>query len=379
MRFGLLCLFFVLAGAVPSSGHSQALSDGFWISEGYENEPRLGPEQAKGVLIYNHGIQLGESFGAALPPYIRLIQRDGWDIVRLNRKWAWDRHYDSTRALLWAADLLRKQGYRRIVLAGQSRGGWLVIMAASQATGIHAIVSTAPGGYGDANIGNVGRTAQQIYDMLADFKDARAMLFYFSGDLRENVPGGRGERSQRALARAGVPSVVVNEPPDLPGHFAASTGLFARRYGDCIVRFIAPEPPPPGFACDMTQGLPAGVDVKIPAGVTAAAAATAPPPLRPFAGRWYGEFEDGSARHLIVTKLGPDDAAEAFYAGALPPHRTEAPFGRRIKGRLVGGVLVFPEKAGTLTVKSRDDGRLDLTWQGASGGKPFTAVMHRSE
>ena len=117
MRFALLCLFLVLAGAAPSSGHSQVLSDGFWISEGYENEPRLGPEQAKGVLIYNHGIQLGESFGGPLPPYVRLVQRDGWDIVRLNRKWAWDRHYDSTQALrdtganLVASTLLETRTY----------------------------------------------------------------------------------------------------------------------------------------------------------------------------------------------------------------------------------------------------------------------------
>jgi pimeloyl-ACP methyl ester carboxylesterase len=379
MRVQLLLLLLALIGLPASSAHSQTLSDGFWISDGYEREPRLGPDKAKGVVIYNHGIQLGESFGAPLAPYLRLVQRDGWDIVRLNRKWAWDRHYDSAKAVAWAADVMRQQGYRRIVLAGQSRGAWLAVMAASQVHGIHAVVSTAPGGYGDGNIGNIGRSAQQLADMLEDIKGARTMLFFFSGDVRENVPGGRGEPSRRALARAGVASVVINEPAGLDGHGAASSGLFARRYGECIVRFIAPDPTPADFACDTTRGLAAGADVKVPASAVAADPAAAPAPLRAFAGSWYGEYLDGAARRLIVTRLEPDGTAEAFYAGAPAPHRADAPFGRRVQGKLADGAMVFPEKAGTLRVKPRGDGRLDLTWQPAGDGKTLSTVLRRGD
>lgn len=44
---GLLCL--CMAAAL---GQARGPSDGFWVAEGYEGQPRRGPAQAKGVVLY---------------------------------------------------------------------------------------------------------------------------------------------------------------------------------------------------------------------------------------------------------------------------------------------------------------------------------------
>lgn len=366
-----------LISIVAPPSHAQTISQGFWITEGYDGEARLGAAAAKGVVIYNHGTSAGDSFGSPLPPYMRLVQRAGWDIVRLNRKVEWDTHRESAQALRRAIELLRTQGYARIALAGQSRGAWLNVMAVSQTAGIHAIISTAPGGYGDANIGQVGRSAQQLVDMLRDAKDARVMLFFFAGDLRENVPGGRGNPSRRALTHAGVPALVVNEPADFHGHGAAGSGLFARRYGECILRFIAPEPPPPSFACDFSAGLAAGSDIPLPTdtGLSAAPPGT-PPHLAPFVGRWYGEYENGAARRLVVTEILPNNQLRADYGAAGAVSGTEKPYVIRA---MVGSVdedgLVFSDKIIERRFRANPDGTLSGDWRrldGKPGGGRIT-------
>jgi dienelactone hydrolase len=378
MALRSLTLSIVLGCLLASAAAAQPISTGFWISEGYDGEARRGPAAATGVVIYNHGTSAGDSFGSPLPPYMRLIQRAGWDVVRLDRKVEWDTHRESTAALQRAIAAMREQGYQRIVLAGQSRGAWLNIMAIAEAPGIHAIISTAPGGYGDGNIGAVGRSAQQLFDMLADARSARVALFYFAGDLRENVPGGRGSPSRRALARAGLPALVINEPADFHGHGAAGSGFFARRYGECLVRFIAPAVPPKDFACDLTTGLAAGADIVVPPEIMPARSGPdVPPALAALSGRWYGVYSDGAARLLILTALSADGSAEAFYAGAGPPHRTDKPFSRRLQGKLEPQGLVFRESMGTLTLHPRGDGALDLRYFVTKESRTAEVILRR--
>ena len=66
-------------------------------------------------------------------------------------------------------------------------------------------------------------------------KRARVMMFYFHGD--DFDPGGRGERSRAILSERGLGYAVVDQPAYLSGHWASSTGLFLRRYGNCIRDF----------------------------------------------------------------------------------------------------------------------------------------------
>jgi hypothetical protein len=62
------------------------------------------------------------------------------------------------------------------------------------------------------------------------------MVFFFHGD--DFDPGGRGDRAKEILAERGIAHVVVDQPPQLTTHWAATTPQFTRRFGRCIQGFI---------------------------------------------------------------------------------------------------------------------------------------------
>jgi dienelactone hydrolase len=378
IRFAILT---IVLGLLAASAAAQGPNgEAFWIADGYPGETRLGPAQAKGVVLYMHGIAANkDSYHHALPPYIRLLQLDGWEVLRHNRSNVEDRLYDSTQAILKAVGTLKAAGYRKIVLTGQSRGAWFAISVAGKSPDVFAAISTAPGGYGDANIGTMSRSAEELAEMLVEIRNARVMLFLFDGDPRENVPGGRGERSQRALTKAGVPFVVINKPVDFWGHSAAGTGRFTRRYGECIVHFVAADTLPAGRqSCDLTTGAAAGADIPMSKRLEIAQpGGDTPASLVGFAGQWYGDYEDGAARMLTLTTLNADGTARAVYAGAPRPGRDSKPFSRTVNGRLENGALVFSESTGTLTYRLQPSGSLHGTWKPTGDGKTLEIEMRR--
>ena len=84
-----------------------------------------GPARASGVLVWAHGTSSGASDarGAEPPPLVRPFNDAGYDVIRFDRA----PYVDSQiRAAGWLRDelpALRASGYRRIVVAGESRGG----------------------------------------------------------------------------------------------------------------------------------------------------------------------------------------------------------------------------------------------------------------
>ena len=353
--------------------------EAFWIADGYPDRKRLGPAQAKGVVLYLHGIAANQdSYHHALPSYVQLLRLEGWEILRHNRSNTQDRLYDSTQALLKAVRELKDSGYRKIVLAGQSRGAWFAASIAGKSPDVFAAISTAPGGYGDANIGTMSRSAEELGELLAEIRNTRVMLFLFNGDPRENVPGGRGGRSQRALTRAGVPFVVVDKPTDFWGHGASGMGRFTRRYGECIVRFVQAESlPSGGHECDQTTGAAAGGDVPRPRSF----AATPPGPEIPrslagLVGQWYGDYEDGAARLLSIGAFNADSSARGYWAGAPRPGGDGKPFSNAATFQADGDALVLRESAGTRRFRLQADGTVTATWTPDSG-KPLELLMRR--
>jgi pimeloyl-ACP methyl ester carboxylesterase len=222
-----------------------------WLAPaGAAQEPR-GPGEARGALVWSHGRSVdAEDYEAPTPPYIAILGEDGWDTFRFNRNRDGDTLEASSVALADAVQELKARGYRKVVLAGQSFGGFLSLMAARANAEVDAVVATAPAAYGSFAdfYGSWRFNASRFYPLLRQVHETTGvMLFFFHGDGFD--PGGRGERSRDILEARHLRGIVVDQPFALAGHWAAATPEFAGRFGECIQDFIDGAPAHAG-ACE---------------------------------------------------------------------------------------------------------------------------------
>jgi len=121
-----LILAFVL---LPASARAQ-----YAIHEGMNDLPNRGAGAALGVLIWNHGVSGNREQSHVPPPYVATLMRAGWDVRRIARdalnesNWsaAGQRHVARTLEEIAKA---KADGYKRVVLAGQSYGGAITLEA----------------------------------------------------------------------------------------------------------------------------------------------------------------------------------------------------------------------------------------------------------
>lgn len=224
--------FLALAAVTPAKAQT-------WVAPANPGVPALGPERAKGAVIWSHGRSVNsEDSTAPTPAYMALLRDNGWDTFRFNRMRADDTLQSSSVRLAAIARQLKAQGYRKVALAGQSFGAFLSLMAADISNQVDDVIATAPAAYGSFSdyYGSWRENATQLYPILADVKSARVMVFYFHGD--DFDPGGRGDRSKAILSERHIAHIVVDQPPQLTTHWAATTPLFTKRFGGCIEAFL---------------------------------------------------------------------------------------------------------------------------------------------
>jgi pimeloyl-ACP methyl ester carboxylesterase len=202
-----------------------------------------GGERAQGAVIWSHGRSLQkECAQAPTPDYIGAFREAGWDTFRLNRASIADTLPESAAALAGEAEALKHKGYRRVVLAGQSFGAFISLIAAGHSDAVDAVIGTAPAAYGSAqsNPQGYGLNATRLYDLLGAVRRARVALFFFEGDIFD--PGGRAPIADQILGARGLAHLVVDRPAGLPTHWASIGGAFATRFGPCLVAFAAGDP-----------------------------------------------------------------------------------------------------------------------------------------
>ena len=200
----------------------------------------LGGERAEGAVIWSHGRSLQKECSLApTPEYIGVFRAAGWNTFRLNRSRITDTQPAGGAALADAAEALKQRGYRRVVLAGQSFGAFISLIAAARSDAVDAVIGTAPAAYGSAqsNPGGFARNATGLYDLLGAVRRARVALFFFEGDVFD--PGGRGAMADQILTAHGLTHVVVDRPVGLQTHWAAAGPAFATQYASCLVAFAA--------------------------------------------------------------------------------------------------------------------------------------------
>jgi hypothetical protein len=367
----LLALFV----ALPAHAQSELVA-------GYDVIPARGPEQAKGAVIWNHGLSRLTEAAGETPFVVDHLQAAGWDVFRLQRRWASDRMDTSPAALVDAATQLRKQGYRKIVSSGQSFGAWISFAAAAQASGlIDAIVAFAPAAHGEFGVSPVWeRNAEGLYEVIDGVgPSTRVLTFFFNNDNLD--PGGRAPRLNQIFSDHKVPHSTIDRPPGFSGHGVGLTHAFAHVYGACVVAFIEAAAIPKDFSCarylrtDPGRGFALPPDIRI-----VPAPPEALPGLAKMVGRWYGWYDVGRQVMLVIDEVGRDRALAYYATTAL--FRTEGDRGAttRRKGEFdpATGILRFSEMKHTpLQFRLRPDGKLDATWSTVDGRFTLTTVLRR--
>jgi pimeloyl-ACP methyl ester carboxylesterase len=355
--------------------------------------PAIGPAKAKGVIVWSHGRSINaEDSESPSPAYLTALRDDGWDVMRFDRMSHGDTLSDSTKRLVDYTAQLKHDGYKQVVLAGQSFGAFLALMAADSSSDVDAVIATAPAAYGsfDDFYDSWRLNATRLYPLLERVKRARVMVFYFHGD--DFDPGGRGERSRAILSQRGVGYAIVDQPAYLSGHWASSTGLFLRRYGNCIRDFANNDKLKGELPCEPLWGSTPSAELKLPPELadpklarTAAAPASPTGSASPatadgkatggFRDVWYGFYPNGREVLFGVETAHGDDLSAVYAIGPSVDNKHPAAWTRR-KGRVIEDSFVFEEKGkSTLRLHARQDGGLSATWISADGKTSMTAHL----
>ena len=355
-------------------------------------EPALGPGKAKGVVVWSHGRSITtEDSKSPTPAYLQALREDGWDVMRFNRLSRGDTLTDSTRRLVDYTASLKKRGYKQVVLAGQSFGAFLALMAADASPQVDAVVATAPAAYGsfDEFYDSWRLNATKLYPLIEQVQRARVMVFYFHGDNFD--PGGRGDRSREILAGRGLGYAVVDQPAYLTTHWAASSGLFLRRFGDCIRDFANDESLKGEMVCSPRWGTTPSADLKLPPDMfeprapraALSAVTTSGSGALPYSGKasvgfrdvWYGFYPNGREVLLGIESTQGDQLTAVYSVGPSVDNQHDALWTRR-KGRVTEEGFVFQEPGkSTLQFRPRQDGGLSAVWISADGKTSMTGSL----
>ena len=356
------------------------------------NQAPVGPDRAIGAVVWNHGRSINtEDSESPTPPYLRVLRDAGWDVLRFDRPRDGDTLTASTRRLVELVGQLKRNGYRRIVLAGQSFGAFLALMATNSSEEVDAVVATAPAAFGnfDEFYDSWRLNATRLYPLLERIKRARVMLFYFHGD--DFDPGGRGEHSRAILAGRQIGFSVIDQPAFLAGHWASSTGLFLRRFGSCIRDFLGADKIEGERVCEPAWGEAPSPEMRLPDelvhprtashAVAGVAGGSAPSGRAPggTSGRqsWYGFYPNGREVLLAIEETHGSEVAAVYAIGPGIDENEPAEWSRR-KGRLVDDEFIFEEKGkSTLHFRPRGIDGLSATWTSPDGKTSMEAGLRR--
>ncbi|MCA3272692.1 MAG: alpha/beta hydrolase [Roseomonas sp.] len=208
-----------------------------------------GPERARGVLVFAHGKEVVTDLRGRQPQsWTRHFNNAGFDVWRFDR----EPNADSARraAAWWRDDLaeLRGRGYRQVIVAGQSRGGWNALMVLNRAGLADVAIAIAAAAHGRPSDEN-NRLHAQIAELEALLTEAagarrtRLAIADFRDDPFMAEPDKRAEALRRQRERFGA-FLLIDRPEGMTGHSAGATTPFNDRYGACLLRFAtAPRPP----------------------------------------------------------------------------------------------------------------------------------------
>jgi pimeloyl-ACP methyl ester carboxylesterase len=336
----------VVAGLLLTASAGRAQDFGFVWSE-WETVAveKRGPERAEGLLLYFHGFGVWHAYLHPIPRiFTEMANVAAWDVMRINRLPIADNEDQDDDILGLVAKRVgeaRRSGYKKIIVAGYSRGGWLALLAA-KLPDVDAAIGIASG-TGSHAPAERERTRDLLAQKLAGAGAKRIAAFFFDGDPVEELTVRRAVAVRRGLQNSGATFVVVDRPPDLQGHVAGGTGRFVRRCRDCLLQLVRAANQPAGeVPCSHSSGYAIGSDIGFPGSTPILQRpAGANPAFAPFLGRWEGDDEYGAyvimesvgvgPTHLVfepASRLRPDSPQLSVRSWAIIPLKRAMRLGR---------------------------------------------------
>lgn len=351
----------------------------FWVERAFCDLETSGPERAQGLIIWNHGISHTlESYKAPAALVLRLLQTRGWDVITIKR------HnqaevlpglvHRTVQRTLEEATTQRKLGYRKVVLAGQSFGGYVTLEALGESPDVFASIALAPGVRAAGASGRLDASVTE--QQLQQAKTERvAVVFPKDDSVFGNLV--RGEGADRILGRRNLPYLLLDETSGLTGHGGGVGGRFAAQYGLCLAEFLStPQLPGGRFTCP-PPGDPWLVlrDLLLPAPASRPAIATDPAALPAglgrFTGMWYALIDES----IVVFALVPSGEGKlrALYRSSSFS-RTGLVYDAEVRDGRVHVTLPAKDR---ITVGPDADGGL-ITWTSTDGSRTLKGKLVRA-
>ncbi len=206
-----------------------------------------GPAAARGVVVWAHGSN-GPDIdlrGLQPLPFVRAFNNAGYDVIRFQRAPLVD---TVLRARGWLADelpALRRMGYRRVVVGGESRGGWTSLQMLDTAGLADAVLAVVPAAHGTGDSMNLTAQDDDLREIVADAppSQTRVALVQFLNDPFTSNLEAHAQLMQRLRPKIGA-LLLIDRPPGFSGHFGANGAAFAQDFAACLLHFADDSAPP---------------------------------------------------------------------------------------------------------------------------------------
>jgi pimeloyl-ACP methyl ester carboxylesterase len=205
---------------------------------------RRGPDAARGALVWGHGYGGPERDlrGAPAPGIAAILNDAGWDVLRFDRHPGDDALFTSQPRLVAGLAALGAAGYRRIVLGGQSRGGWQAIMAAAERPDlVEAVIAIAPAAHGEAQRPNNHAAALEDFRRVLAGLPAEAprlLVALFDQDDFDPSPEERAALLEALARDRPAPLLALWPRSGIRGHTGIADWRFTRFYGGCVLTLV---------------------------------------------------------------------------------------------------------------------------------------------
>jgi pimeloyl-ACP methyl ester carboxylesterase len=205
---------------------------------------QAGPALARGVVVWLHGSYDVDQFPTSPPaqPWLGRMAALGYDIWRFDRVPGQDKLDQGEADLLHGLRMLRHDGYRRIVVAGHSRGAFIGLAALAHPELADAVAAISPAAHG-TNPARRPAAIDAFAKLLAAVPHeqrhpARFAFVTLRDDPLEPGAEQRIALVRKAAARTGLKLLLIDRPTDPVGHMGGYDPAFDARFGACLTAFL---------------------------------------------------------------------------------------------------------------------------------------------